>query len=77
MGKLVVIVKDAETDYNGLTPIDDQLYSKLCFEKQQSLKDKGHISKICVAKTTTASGNHIDTTLTHFTHARVTHRAEA
>ena len=62
MGKLVA--PDISSDC--YSPIDDLLYCKLCFEEQKSLKDKGHVSKIYVAKVTTASGNHIQ-------HARVKH----
>jgi len=46
--------------------IDDQLYCKLYFDEQKLLKEKGHVSKIYVAKTSTASGNHLQ-------HVRVKH----
>lgn len=62
MGKLVFY--DVNSD--SVNPIDDQLYCKLCFDEQKSLKEKGHVSKIYVAKVSTASGNHMQ-------HARLKH----
>jgi len=42
MGKLVI----PDVNSNCINPIDDQLYCKVCFEEQKSLKEKGHVSKI-------------------------------
>jgi len=62
MGRLVV----DSTHPAKAAEIDDQLYCKLCFDEQKLLKEKGHVSKIYVAKASTASGNHLQ-------HARVKH----